>query len=70
MEDEIHFLTECHLYDNLRYKVFQSLSSDDLDFNNLPLLAKGCKIMCFNNQFVIGKMVFLMFQRRKLYYER
>jgi hypothetical protein len=70
VESEIHFLTKCPLYDDLRYNLFSKMDSNDPEFLNMPLLVKTCAIFNCNYQYELSKMVYLMFQRRKIFYER
>ena len=50
------------------YSVFKNLTNVNTDFSTLPLLGKGCEVMCFKDQYSVSKMIYVMFQRRKIYY--
>jgi len=66
IEDEVHFLLECELYDDLREVLITDLNESDSDLN-----AKDQYCLLMSNpdiQADISKCVFKMWERRKLFY--
>jgi hypothetical protein len=65
VESEIHLLLECQLYDDLREDLLAKLSEDD---RNLPVKEQYCSLLSNDDlQADIGKCVFKMMKRRKLF---
>ena len=68
IEDEMHVLLNCKLYDDLRYEMFQHMSMLDKHFMDLPPLVKLCKIMTTETvQYLLAKYLNVMYKRRKLH---
>ena len=66
IEDEIHFLLECPLYDDLRSNLLLYLCNDFVENDNLKD-QYCCLLSNPNIQAELGKCVFKMIERRKLF---
>ncbi len=65
VENEIHLLLECPLYDDIREDLLEKLSEEDC---NLPLKDQYCLLLSKNDiQADLGKCIFKMMKRRKLF---
>ncbi len=68
IENEIHFLLDCELYEDLRYQLFYEMCNLDNDFNSYNTLQKICILFTTKHvQPLLGKTIFLMYKRRKLF---
>ena len=67
IENEIHFLVDCHFYNDIRYELFNLLSIEFPDFNDQPSTVKYILIMLSSHMVMVGKTVLKMYSRRKLY---
>ena len=55
IENEIHFLVDCHFYDDLRYDLFNTMSNEYTDFIDQPSIVKYILIMLSSNVVTVGK---------------
>ena len=68
VENEVHVLIDCELYDDLRYELLNHMHNIYEDFSMLPSLTKFLSIMSSDScQFLIAKYLICMMQRRRLY---
>ena len=67
IEDEIHFIVDCKLYDDLRYELFNLVSRDNDDFNKMSSLVKFILIMNTEHVNILAQTVTNMFTRFKLF---
>ena len=67
VEDEIHFIMDCSLYDDLRHEIFTYMNSFIDGFGSSDRLQQFYYIMQCNNYTTINT-IFKMFSRRILFY--
>ena len=67
IEDEIHFIMDCSLYDDLRHEIFTHMNSFIDGFDSSDRLQQFYYIMQCNNYTTINT-IFKMFSRRILFY--
>ena len=66
IENEIHFLIECDLYDDLRRELFDNMVLVDNCFMEYNPLVKMCMLMSCNDlQKCLAKTCFMLFRKRK-----
>ena len=66
VEDEVHFILDCSLYDDLRDEIFNHLRPVLTDFDDYDKLHKFYDIMQCNDYSVINK-ISKMYTRRTLF---
>ena len=68
IEDEVHILLQCDLYNDLRYKLLKHMLFLNDAFNTLSPLDKFISIMKTKSaQYMLAKYIFDMFKRRKIH---
>ena len=68
VEDEMHFLLICPMYNDLRYELIHQMNVLDASFINYHPLCQLCIILNTDSvQYTLGKYLFLVYQKRKLY---
>ena len=66
IEDEVHVLLSCTLYDDLRYELLEHMNNLSDDFRHVPTLTKFCRILTTNSaQVILAKFIYNMIKRRK-----
>jgi len=67
VEDEIHFITNCKLYNYERAKLFVKISTVIPEFELMPVNEKFIFLMCCDNEQVltwVGKFIYQAFEKR------
>ena len=68
IEDEIHVLLHCELYNDIRYRLLQHMNSLIENFNELPPVTQYCTIMTTSScQYILAKYLFKMMKRRNIH---
>ena len=68
IENEMHVLLHCRLYNDLRYELFQHINALDENFSQLPPLTQFCTIMTTGScQFILAKYLYKLMKRRALH---
>ena len=68
VEDEVHIMMNCQMYDDLQHELFQDMQSADNTFNIQPVFTQFLTIMSDKScQYKLAKYLSYVLKRRRLH---